>query len=484
MGKINGLLGRSLRHSFSVDIHSELGNPAYGLYELEPEQLDAFFTESDIDLLNVTIPYKKQVMGYCASLSDEAQAIGSVNTIVSTPEGLYGHNTDAYGFAYMAARANISFAGKKMLIFGSGGASVSAQYVAHGLGAQSIVVISRSGEDRYDTLADHGDAEILVNATPVGMYPSGIGRSVVDLSRFPCCEGVLDLVYNPLRTDLIMQAKELGIACEGGLPMLVAQAKASEELFRSVRKVPENDTRQSDNSLSFDGLTGESKTLRARSGFADQYADQVGAGERQSMSFDGLTGESKTCLGPSILTVQPDKEIEGILGHLLAEKENIILIGMPGCGKTRVGALIAQMTGREFVDLDEKIVEAAGLAIPKIFNQQGEEGFRALESEQAALYGRESSLIIACGGGIVKHERNYAPLHQNGRIYFIKRELSQLPREGRPLSLGADLEQLYRERLPLYERFRDVSIENSDLPQQTAEKIWKEFNEYTRYQWS
>ncbi len=405
--KINGLLGRTLAHSFSVSVHRELGNPQYRLYEKEPAQLDAFFSDNHISLLNVTIPYKKRVIPYCATLSQEAQAIGSVNTIVSTSTGLYGHNTDAYGFSFMARHAGISFAGKKVLIFGSGGASLAARYVARAEGAQNIVVVSRNGKNHYETLKDQGDAEILINTTPVGMYPEKTGQSIVDISRFPCCEGVLDLVYNPFRTSLLIQAHELHIPCEGGLPMLVAQAKAVEELYRG-RALPESVN-------------------------------------------------------------------ERILGLIHFEQENIVLIGMPGSGKTTVGAALAQMTGRPLVDLDKKVAQEAKASLTEIFQRSGEEAFRDLESGQAAYYGALQGKIIVTGGGIVKRESNYAPLHQNGRLYHITRKTALLTREERPLSLKANLEQMYQERLPLYTRFRDVVVDNSGTPRQTAERIWDDF---------
>jgi len=412
--KVNGLLGRTLKHSFSVFVHQELGNPDYGLYELEPEQLGSLFKSAHIDLLNVTIPYKKDVMSYCTTLSPEAKAVGSVNTITTSVEGHHGHNTDAYGFQYMAKRAGIDFTDKKVLIFGSGGSSGAVRYVVEQTKAQSITTVSRSGEHNYNNLAKHHDAEILINTTPVGMHPASVGSSIVDLSYFPHCEGVLDLVYNPLRTALIIQAEQRGIPSASGLSMLVAQAKAAEELF----------------------------------------------------------------LGQRIA----DEQIERIIGLINAQKENIVLIGMPGSGKSTVGAALAQMTGRELIDLDKRIEKAAGMPIPTIFAEQGEAAFRSIESERAAYYGTMTGKIIVCGGGIIKHERNYAPLHQNGRLYHLTRHPSQLAREGRPLSQNVNLGELYQERLPLYTRFRDAVIDNSGTPKQTAQSIWEEFNAYTRHQ--
>jgi len=461
--KVNGLLGRSLKHSFSEDIHRELGNPSYRLYELEPEQLEAFLTGNEIELLNVTIPYKKTIAPYCAVLSDEAQAIGSVNTIISTPDGLYGHNTDIFGFNYMVARAGIALADKKVLIFGGGGASASAGYAAQKSGARSVVVISRRGEDNYGTLPNHADAEVLVNATPLGMYPSEIGNSVVDLALFPQCEAVLDLVYNPLRTALMMQATARGIVCTGGLAMLVAQAKAAAELRLSRQEA--------------DGVLGHPGD-RALGQSADGATAPLGSGTvspSPGIPVSLFSEPSPSC------PLRPSPEIERILRLIQAKQENIILIGMPGSGKTTIGKELAQIAGRVLVDLDDKVVDAAGMTIPEIFSKLGEEAFRDLESEQAALYGREHGLIITAGGGIIKQDRNYAPLRQNGRLYHVVRGTALLTREGRPLSLQADLEQLSKERLPQYINFRDVAIDNSGTPKETAECIWKEFNEYTRH---
>ena len=407
--RIYGLLGRTLKHSYSVPIHRALGNDGYALYELEPELLGAFLAREDVAGLNVTIPYKRDAMAYCDVLDKTAREIGSVNTIVRRPDGtLAGYNTDAYGLTYMASRAGIAFSGKKVVILGSGGASLTAQFVAKTRGAREIVVISRGGADNYDNLSRHSDAQIVINTTPVGMYPH-TGEAPVDLALFPACEGLLELVYNPRRTALAFRAEELGIPCGEGLSMLVAQAKAAEELF-----------------------------------FGREIAD----------------GEN-----------------ERILRLLRRSTQNIVLIGMPGSGKTTIGAALAQLCGRTLIDLDEQIVLAAGKPIPEIFAESGEATFRALEREQAQSWGKESGLVLVTGGGIVKDERNYQPLRQNGRIYQITRDLALLPREGRPLSLITDMETMLRERAPLYARFRNASIANDTTPEAAAAEIWREFCE-------
>ena len=226
-----GLLGQKLGHSYSPAIHGMLAGYDYQLFEREPEQLEDFLKNGDWDGINVTIPYKKAVLPYCAELSETAQRIGSVNTIVRRPDGsLYGDNTDAYGFESLVGKSGIDVRGKKALVLGSGGASVTVVAVLKALGAESVTVISRSGEDNYNNLAKHADAQIIANTTPVGMYPNN-GQAAVDLAQFPQCEGVLDVVYNPARTALLFQAEKLGIPCAGGLYMLVAQAKRSSELF-------------------------------------------------------------------------------------------------------------------------------------------------------------------------------------------------------------------------------------------------------------
>lgn len=409
--KIYGLLGRKLGHSWSVPIHTALGCGDYRLYEREPEELEAFLRNADIGGLNVTIPYKRAVMPCCDVIDPVAQAIGSVNTLTRRPDGkLYAFNTDAAGFRYMAERAGISFAGKKAVILGTGGASLTAQAVARSMGAGAVAVISRSGPDHYGNLSRHADAEIVVNTTPVGMFPD-TGASPVDLTVFPKCAGVLDVIYNPRRTALLLQAEKLGIPCSDGLPMLVAQAKAAEEHFFE-------------------------RTI-------------------------------------------PDSENERILAQLRRETGNIILIGMPGCGKSTVGKALSALTGREAIDLDEWIVEKAGRTIPEIFASGGEAEFRALEREAVTETGKLSGKILLTGGGVVKDARNYAPLHQNGRIYHLVRDLALLPTEGRPLSQNADLAAMWAERSPLYAGFRDAVIDNSGAVEDTAAAIWRDFCEDT-----
>ena len=386
-----GLLGRKLGHSYSPQIHRELSCYEYRLYEKEPEELEAFLKSGAFDGLNVTIPYKKTVMAYLDEISPEAAAIGSVNTIVNRGGHLTGYNTDAFGFTWLLQKSGVEAAGKKALVFGSGGASVTVCHVLRALGADPVVVISRTGENSYENLDRHLDAKLLVNATPLGMYPKN-GESPVDLTRFSALDGVLDVVYNPARTALMLQAEQLGIAHASGLSMLVAQAKKACEYF---------------------------------------------------------TGSPV-----------PDAEIDRIERLLSRQMENIILIGMPGCGKSSVGRALAAALGRPFIDADEEIVRRAGRSIPEIFAAQGEEGFRRLESAVLSDLGKQSGIILATGGGCITRPENYPALHQNGRIVWLTRNLSLLPTDGRPMSQANPLEALWEKRKALYEQFSDIKIAN------------------------
>lgn len=388
-----GLLGEKLGHSYSPQIHSMLADYEYKLFEKSPEELEDFLKSGEFDGLNVTIPYKKSVMPYCAELSPTAAQIGSVNTIVRRSDGsLYGDNTDAFGFENLIVHNGIEVKGKKALVLGTGGASVTAQAVLKNLGASEVVVISRKGEDNYENIAKHADAEIFANTTPVGMYPNN-GKAAVDLTQFPKLSGVLDVVYNPARTALLLQAEKLCIPCAGGLYMLVSQAKRSCELF---------------------------------------------------------TGNSI-----------PDSEIDRIERVLSHQMQNIVIIGMPGSGKTAVSTMLAERLGRKILDTDMIVSEKAGMTIPEIFAAQSEAGFRKLETEATAEVGKLSGNIISTGGGVVTVADNYELLHQNGVIVWIERDTNKLARDGRPISLSSDLNELYAARLPLYERFADIKADNN-----------------------
>lgn len=426
---IYGLIGRRLGHSWSVLLHKALGCGDYRLIELEPEAVGPFLRGSHIGGLNVTIPYKKAVLPYLDRLDGPAAAIGSVNTITSDGQGrLWGHNTDAAGFAYLVRRAGVDLGGKKLVIFGDGGAQPAVAYAAKALGAGEIAVISRRGEDTYEHLDRHQDGQVLVNTTPVGMYPDMDGR-IVDLRAFPRCEAVLDIVFNPLRTELMRQAAALGIPCAGGLGMLAAQAVFAERLFA--------------------GMPGmlSAQAVEAESLFAGQALS--------------------------------DGEAERLTRLAAREKENIVLIGMPGSGKSTVGRLLAAQTGRPLLDTDELITRRAGRSIPEIFTQEGEGGFRARERAAVAEAELAVGSILVTGGGAVLSPENEGPLRRNGRVYQLERALDALPREGRPLSQGVDLAAMYRQREPLYRRFRDAAAVNAGPPEETADWIWRDFCEHS-----
>lgn len=397
-----GLLGRTLGHSYSPQIHSDLGDYSYELFEKEPEELENFLKNGDYTGLNVTIPYKKTVLPFLDELSPTAQKMGCVNTIVRREDGsLYGHNSDFFGFQSLVRHSGIAVAGKKALVLGSGGASNTAVKALEELGAVPVV-ISRSGENNYQNFWLHKEASIIVNTTPVGMYPN-TGAAPLDLSRFPHLEGVLDVIYNPARTQLLLDAERLGIPNENGLWMLVAQAKESAEYF-----------------------TG--KTL-------------------------------------------DDAIIETIYRKLCAQMQNIVLIGMPGCGKSTIGAVLAKKLNRVLVDADERIVSLAGKSIPDIFAQDGETVFRSWETKALEETGKQSGLILATGGGCVTRQENYPLLHQNGAIVYLRRNISLLPKDGRPLSQKNSLDAMYQARRPLYEAFADFTVDNNGTPEDTVKAI-------------
>lgn len=398
-----GLLGEKLGHSYSPQIHAELADYAYNLYEKAPEEVEAFVRHGNWHGMNVTIPYKKTVIPLCDELSDLAKTIGSVNTLLRREDGsIFGDNTDAFGFETLLRQVMPgSLTGKKALVLGTGGASATVCAVLNGHGAK-VVPISRSGENNYDNLSRHADATLVVNTTPLGMYPNN-GTKAVDLSLFPALEAVLDVVYNPARTALLLQAEELGIPHAGGLIMLVAQAKRSAEIF----------------------------------------------------------------LGHAL----PDEEISRITKLLSFSMQNIILIGMPGSGKSTVGALLAERLGRPYLEADEELEKAAQMPIPAIFEKEGETGFRKRETETLATLSKMSGIVLSTGGGCVTREENYPLLHQNGVIVRITRPVELLAREGRPLSLHADLHDMFAKRNPLYSRFADLTVENTGTPEETAKKI-------------
>ncbi len=403
-----GLIGKTLKHSYSKIIHEMFGEYSYDLVSLKEDEIGEFSKNPEYAGFNVTIPYKKTIIPYCAEISDEAQKIGSVNTVIRKSDGLlYGFNTDYAGFTALSKRPGISFEGKKVAILGSGGTYNTAFCVVKDSGAKEIISVSRSGEYNYNNIQKWCDCEIIINTTPVGMYPDN-GNSVISLDSFPKCEGVIDVIYNPLDTRLVFEAKQRGIKATGGLYMLVYQAKEAFEIFTG-KKIP-----------------------------------------------DDLT--------------------EKVYNSLLSDMTNIVLIGMPGCGKSTLGKELSVRMGREFIDIDEMIIEKRNMPIPEIFEKYGEDNFRDTESECALIAGTGTGKIISCGGGIIKRPENLYSLSQNGKIYYIKRNIKDLATEGRPLSTSIDrLYEMEAERTPIYESFADFTVFNDSTIEKLADTVLNSF---------
>lgn len=398
-----GLLGRTLGHSWSPAIHTELGSAPYALFEREPRDVEPFIRTGSWRGINVTIPYKRRAFELADAASARARRLGVANTLVRRPDGsIYADNTDYAGFAWMLERfahrawgatATEALTGTKALVLGSGGASQAVQAALADVGAR-VAVISRTGESSYDSLAERqGDAGLVVNTTPVGMHPAcpASPLSTRHLDGLPHLRGVLDVIYNPLRTGLCLMAEERGIPCESGLAMLVGQAVRSSELFQG-------------------------RTI-------------------------------------------PDERMDALVASLRARCLNVALIGMPGSGKSSAGRSLARLMGRPFVDLDEAIRLRRAESPADIIRRDGEDAFRAIETAVAREYGGRSGMVIACGGGIVTRPENYRLLHQNATIVLIRRPLAALSSEGRPLSLSRGIETLAAERMPLYEQWADVTID-------------------------
>jgi shikimate dehydrogenase len=409
-----GLLGAQLAHSYSKIIHEKLGLYPYDLFPTPPEKLDEFLGKREFSGLNVTIPYKTSVAKYCDVIDSEAAEIGAINTLYFQNGSLHGANTDYFGLKYGTDLAGISFARKKVLLLGGGGTSRTACALIQQEGAKELTVAQRHPQHgtntsdsihatyvSYDNLPY--DAEIIVNTTPVGMYPDNL-KTLLHLKDFPKCQGVVDVIYNPFLTVLVQEAMDLGLPHTGGLPMLVAQGIRSAELF---------------------------------------------------------TGEKD-------LTQQ----IPSILGELQHSLQNIVLIGMPGSGKSVLGKLLAKKTNRPFIDLDKKIIQVAGKSIPEIFREDGEKKFRELETKVTLETGKQNSQVIATGGGILMQPINIQALRQNGILVYLDRPISQLATKGRPLSTTPSaLEELYLARRPLYEKYQDLTVINQGSIPQVLETL-------------
>lgn len=424
-----GLIGEKLGHSFSKIIHEKLADYTYELCPLTPEQLPQFLTEKTFKAINVTIPYKRDVIPFCDQLDDSARQLGVVNTIVNRDGSLIGYNTDFTGFLHSVRSHGIAMEGKKILILGNGGTCQTITAVARHLGAREILVASRNpgGQENvisYKEAAYHLDTDVIINASPKGMYPNNHEQSI-DLRPFTSCQAVFDVIYNPMKTRLLQQAEEMGILAVNGLEMLVAQAKFAAEHF----------------------------------------------------------------LNTSI----PDTRIEAICRELRLQLCNISLIGMPSCGKTLTGQALTRYIDKTFADTDALIVERAGMSIREIFEQYGEEYFRRLEHDVIAELSGKNGQIIATGGGAIKNHENIQNLKQNGIVIFIDRDLDKLvSTQDRPLSSSKDaVAELYRQRYPLYLSYADLRIENNydeDLSKEELDSlmntILEDYYEIIGHQWS
>lgn len=395
------LIAKKLSHSFSPLIHSRLADYSYDLCELEESELSEFMKKRDFDGLNVTIPYKQTVMPMLDEISEEARQIGAVNTIKNSGGRLCGYNTDYYGFCRMAQKAGVSFKGKRVTVIGSGGASKTAVYAAKKHGASEVRVLSHRDNDAGN-IAPFKDAEIIVNTTPVGMFPN-TGKSPVSLDDFDKCEAVLDLIYNPARTAILLSAEKRGIKHSNGLSMLVAQASAAAEIFTGI---------------------------------------------------------------PS-----DEKKADAVEKEIRAMTENIVLVGMPGCGKTTIGKMAAAKLGKTFYDIDEEIAKD-GIHPSEIIKKYGEAEFRRIETEKCREICKKSGCVISTGGGAVTVAENADILRQNGAVIFIDRPVCELATDNRPLSRGGSaLDEMYEKRLPMYNSVCDERVRGAKEKEETCRRV-------------
>ncbi|MBQ2613726.1 MAG: shikimate 5-dehydrogenase [Clostridia bacterium] len=402
-----GCIGKKLTHSFSKEIHARLADYTYTLIELAEDEIKPFFEKRDFAAINVTIPYKETVLPYLDSVSEIAERIGAVNTIVNKNGTLHGYNTDYYGMKALIEKIGIDLTGKKVLILGTGGTSKTAQVLSQDSGATTVLRVSRTKREHCITyeeaIAKHWDAEVIINTTPSGMYPDCDSKPI-DISAFPSLEGVVDAVYNPLSTNLVSDAKKQGIKAEGGLYMLVMQAVVAVEKFLD--------------------------------------------------------------------TQIPKETADRVFASVLSSKENIVLTGMPGSGKSTVGKLL-HMDGFSFVDTDKEIEQRCGCTIKELISTKGEPYFRDLESEVIRDVSAKSGQIIATGGGAILREENVRCLKRNGLLFFIHADVKRLQAtEDRPLSDTYEkLNKLYSERLGIYQSTADVVVPDMATPQAEAEYI-------------
>lgn len=413
-----GLIGEKLSHSFSKLIHQKLKDYDYQLIEIKKEDIDSFMTKKEFAAINVTIPYKQTVIPYLDFIDDAAKEISAVNTVVNKDGKLYGYNTDYLGLKYMLLKNNVCIEGKKAMILGSGGTCKTAKRVLSDMGAKEITVVSRFGGEgkiTYEQAVKLTDTDIILNASPKGMYPNNYDESF-DIDNFDNLSAVVDVIYNPLNTSLVLKAKERGINAFGGLLMLVGQAKYACEFF---------------------------------------------------------TGEKID-----------DSEIDKIYSELLTKQSNLVLIGMPGCGKSTLGKILEEKLQKKLIDIDAEIEKRENMKISEIFEKFGEERFREIEIEVTADIAKQNNVIISTGGGVIKNACNIKALKQNGIICFVDRELEALQLgQGRPLSSDFDkVKVMYTQRHPLYKKYCDFSVDNNSKIEETADKIKEKYYEAFGYQ--
>lgn len=399
-----GLIGEKLGHSYSREIHENIADYTYELVELPRDALQAFFEARDFKAINVTIPYKQDVIPFLDTIDEHARAIGAVNTVVNRNGKLYGYNTDFSGMRAQLVHMGIDLKDEHVLILGAGGTAKTAHAVAESLSAASITTLPRTPEGYNEAAKLYPQTTFIINATPVGMFPKSEDIPV-DTALFPHLKGIFDAIYNPLRTNLILAGQAKNLPSEGGLYMLSAQAVYASGLFRDIE-----------------------------------------------ISKDLI-----------------DKAFEAVK----ADKQNIVLIGMPSAGKSTVGRILADLTGKKFVDTDDLIREKSGITIPEIFSAQGEAGFRKMEKDVVTSISSDSGLIIATGGGVVLNPENIHRLKRNGVVVFLDRAPEELIcTADRPLSKDKDtVMKLYHERYPLYTASADVRIPSLDTPERTANSV-------------
>lgn len=424
MSRQYGLIGCPLGHSFSPQIHGELGNYSFRLNEIQKDELEDFMDEKPFDGFNITIPYKLEIMQYLDEISDSAKRIGAVNIVAKRADGsMYGDNTDYYGLKELIDHAQIPIEGKVVLILGTGGASLMAQTLVSDMGAAKILVASRSPKGSsdisefitYDDVKNHSDIEVVINATPVGMYPN-VDNTPLNLDDVPGCIGVIDVIANPVRTRLVLEAQERGIPAEGGLRMLVAQAVKGAQIFKEYSQDPE-----------------------------------------MALSEDAY---------------DISKATDRIMKLLKKQVMNIVFVGMPGSGKTTASGIIHELTGMPAIDTDDMIVEAEGKSIPEIFEAVQETGFREIEKREVAAASLKKGHIIATGGGAILFEENRRHLRNNGYVIYLDAPIDILATEGRPLSKSREaLIQMKEKREKLYQATADISVEIDEDYEKCVERI-------------